>query len=272
MRQLIKYPGSKWSLAEWITGFFPEHYTYLEPFFGSGACFFKKHPSKRETINDLDGQIVNLFRVCRNRPDELARAIYLTPYSRSEYEKIQENHAGEEIHLTGDEVEDARRFVIRCSQSFGSKLADRAGWKTNRNSNGPIAPKIWNKLPQTVMAVADRLKDAQIECKPAVELIQDYNFSDCLIYADPPYLGETRGGRLYRVEMMQEQEHLQLLETLKKHQGPVILSGYENDLYNASLSGWHKEQRSCYADGARARIEVLWMNFEPVRQMKILEE
>ena len=262
MNQLIKYPGSKWQIAKWIISFFPEHYTYLEPYFGSGSIYFTKQPSRRETINDIDEQVVNLFKVCREHPEELSEAIYLTPYARKEYESIQENHAGQEIQLSNDPVENARRFAIRCSQSFGSKMADRASWKTNRNSKGPIAPRIWNRMPETVIEVANRLKDAQIECKPAVQLITDYNFDDCLIYADPPYPISVRGSRLYRREMQYNEEHIELLEALKAHKGPVVLSSYDNDMYNDYLRGWNKECRTSHTNSGKIKQEVLWMNFK----------
>lgn len=85
MKPVLKYPGSKWTLAEWIVGHLPAHRVYCEPFFGSGAVFFTKPPSKLETINDLDGEVVNLFRVLRDRPDDLAAAAALTPYAREEH-------------------------------------------------------------------------------------------------------------------------------------------------------------------------------------------
>lgn len=85
-RPIIKYPGSKWRMAEWIVSLMPEHKSYLEPFFGSGAVFFCKSPSRIETVNDLDGEIVNLFRVVRDHPEALERAVALTPFSRGEYE------------------------------------------------------------------------------------------------------------------------------------------------------------------------------------------
>lgn len=87
---MLKYPGSKWRIAEWIVSMMPEHKSYLEPFFGSGAVFFTKKPSRIETINDLDGEIVNLFRVIRERSEELERAVALTPYRRKEYEVVWE--------------------------------------------------------------------------------------------------------------------------------------------------------------------------------------
>ena len=75
MKPVLKYPGSKWRLAEWIVSLMPPHKSYLEPFFGSGAVFFKKPPSRIETINDLDGEIINLFRCIREQPEELMRAV-----------------------------------------------------------------------------------------------------------------------------------------------------------------------------------------------------
>lgn len=88
MKAIFRYPGSKWSLAGWIISHFPAGYekmVYLEPFCGSGAVFFNKEPGAVETINDLDGDVVNLFRVLREAPDELRRALELTPYSREVY-------------------------------------------------------------------------------------------------------------------------------------------------------------------------------------------
>ncbi|MFQ8684325.1 MAG: DNA adenine methylase [Acutalibacteraceae bacterium] len=259
----FKYPGAKWSYAEWINSFIPDHKYYIEPYFGSGAVFFNKAPSKYETINDLDGLVVNFFRACRDYPDQLARAINLTPFSRQEYMQIQEDKAGEGIKLTGDCIEDARRFAVRCSQGFGPKLADRSGWKNTKCSKGPINPDIWSRVPDTVYAMSARLKHAQIEQTDAIQLIRDYNSPECLIYADPPYLGGTRNNcRLYRVEMMDEQRHIELLNVLLAHKGPVILSGYDNDLYNQTLSEWQKEQKQGTSTSSAVRTETIWMNFE----------
>ena len=86
MKAILKYPGSKWRIADWVISFFPEHHSYLEPFFGSGATFFQKKPSNIETINDLDGGVVNFFEWVRRDPERLARAVYLTPYGRQVYD------------------------------------------------------------------------------------------------------------------------------------------------------------------------------------------
>jgi len=274
---LLKYPGSKWSYADWICSFFPQHTFYLEPFFGGGAIFFKKEPARYETINDIDGLVVNFFRACRDFSDELARVVNLTPFSRDEYMSIQEERAGEEIHLTGNCVEDARRFLVRCSQGFGSKLADRVGWKNTKHSAGPANPAIWNRLPDSIYKAAVRLKNAQIENTDAIQLIKDCNAPDCLIYADPPYLSETRNGRrIYRKEMLTREQHKKLLDVLIVHEGPVVLSGYDNELYNDTLKKWHKESKIGRANSAAKRVETIWMNFEPQimlwDKLRLLEE
>ncbi len=137
VRAILKYPGSKWTLAERIVGQMPPHKFYLEPYFGSGAVFFNKEPSDYETINDLDGNVVNFFRVCRDRPDELARAVNLTPFAREEFISIQEKAAGEEIQLTGDAVEDARRFLVRCYQGF-ARCAQSAQLLTMQSKSRPL--------------------------------------------------------------------------------------------------------------------------------------
>lgn len=263
MRPPIKYPGAKWSLASWIVGEMPPHKLYLEPFFGSGAVLFNKEPSEYETINDLDGLVVNFFRVCRDYPDQLARAINLTPFSRAEFASIQERAAGEDIQLTGDPIEDARRFAVRCCQGFGSKLADRVGWKNTKKPTGPNNPEIWGKIPETIYEVAARLKRVQIENTDAIQLVRATNDPECLIYEDPPYIGETRGGkRIYRLEMLDEARHAELLDALIAHSGPVILSGYDCELYNKKLVGWRKETHTGRANSGAKRRETLWLNFD----------
>lgn len=230
----------------------PEHKTYLEPFFGSGAVFFNKTKSPIETINDLDSSVVNLFKVIRDNPETLAQAINFTPLSREEYYLSYEFEQG-------DEVEQARRFLVRCWQAIGAKTSDRTGWRSLIASNGPDTAKEWGKLPAKILKVAERLKEAQIENQPAEKLIERYKREDVLIYADPPYILETRTKRHYKHEMAVD-DHEKLLKQLDDHPGPVILSGYEHELYNNLLSSWHKESMSVLAEAGAKRQEVLWIN------------
>mgnify|MGYP001179651865 CR=1 FL=1 len=250
--RILHYPGSKWSLADWIISHMPPHKTYLEPYFGSGAVFFNKAPSPLETINDLDGDIVNLFRVIRDRPDELARLVYWTPYSRQEYYDSYDMDGA-------DELERARRFLVRCWMARNAKTSDRTGWRNVIDHSVPNAVKAWNELPRKIAEIAERLKNVQLEQQPAIQLIQRYKRPDVLIYADPPYPLDTRYGRMYKHEMT-DADHAELLEVLDAHPGPVLLSGYANPLYDERLKHWHREERQALAEAGRIRTEVLWIN------------
>ena len=164
MKAILKYPGSKWRIADYIASLFPKHKVYLEPFFGSGAVFFKKEPSYIETINDIDGCIVNFFKVCREHPLELAAAINLTPFSREEFINCYE--------LSDDPIEQARRTVVRFHQSFGTSNSSKNSWKNTQVARGPRCATLWNYLPDCVIECCLRLKNAQIENTDAIELIK----------------------------------------------------------------------------------------------------
>lgn len=122
MTSVFKYPGAKWSLAKWIIGHFPEHHSYLEPFFGSGAVLFGKNRSPIETINDLDGDVINLFRWIRQDPERLANAIYWTPYARDVY-----NAAWEAQHTETDSFQRAVDFYIRMMMGHGFRTTGEKG-------------------------------------------------------------------------------------------------------------------------------------------------
>lgn len=252
MKPVLKYPGAKWNLAQWIISHMPPHTTYLEPYFGSGAVFFNKPPSKVETINDIDGNVVNLFRVIREKSQELAALIEMTPWARDEYCASYEK--------TGDSLEDARRFLVRCWQAFGTRTDSKTGWRNDIGARKYInMPDQWRKLPNRLLVIADRLKCAQIESQQALEIIQRYRFNYVLIYADPPYPLNTRSGKMYANEMTDE-DHIELLEALDKHPGPVLLSGYACQLYDDRLPHWTRRTTKAHAEGGRVREEVLWIN------------
>ena len=157
MDPIIKYPGAKWRIAEWIIDRMPPHIGYVEPFFGSGAVFFNKPKSSIETINDLDGSVVRFFKVCREHPEELAFALSLTPWSREEF--LQSDFCDEQT----DDIEAARQFAVRCWQTFGARTKCKTGWRNTmggKKNHGPDNPSMWRRLPGVVHEVANRLLDA----------------------------------------------------------------------------------------------------------------
>lgn len=260
MTTLLKYPGSKWRVAEWIISHFPEHKVYCEPFFGSGAVFFNKKPVYTETINDLDGNVVNLFRVCRDHPEELARLIEMTPFARDEFQACYEK--------SDDPVEQARRTVVRYHQSFGTSNSSKNSWRNVQTYGGPRCATMWNYLPTAVMECVGRLKEAQIENIDAVELIRRYDDKNTLIYCDPPYLQSLRKRSMYACEM-DDKKHVELLNVLKKSNSMVVISGYDSELYKRELAGWSTDTIEATAQFGLHRTEKIWANFEFDRQLRI---
>lgn len=255
MNAILNYPGAKWGMAKQIAAIMPVHRSYLEPFFGSGAVLFNKPPSAIETVNDIDGDITNFFKVLREHPEELAEAISLTPYSREVFDDAHNNRGT-------DLFDKAYRFAIRSRMGHGFKTYQKTGFKIDVYARErSYCVDCWNRMPQVIFEAAARLKGVQIENRPALEVIRKFNHDNVLIYADPPYLLNTRGGKQYRHEM-NEQDHVELLSALKKHKGAVILSSYPSDMYDCELRGWSKIERKSYNQNSAPRTEVLWCNFE----------
>ena len=262
-KAVVKYPGSKWGLAKWIISYFPEHHSYLEPFFGSGAVLFNKPRSNIETINDLDGNVVNLFEWIRDDPEKLAHEIYFTPYARVVYEDAF-------VSVPEDSLQQAVNFYICLNMGHGFRTnGEKVGWKNDvQGRERAYAAKDWCELPEKIIQAAERLRGVQIEHRPAVDVIRRFNSQKVLIYADPPYVLGTRHGKQYRCEM-DDKDHEDLLDVLLDHKGPVLLSGYDNALYSDRLRGWHREEAVSYSQIASRKTEVLWMNFEPEEQMRL---
>ncbi len=261
MNAILNYPGAKWGMAKEIVRLMPPHRSYLEPYFGSGAVLFNKPPSAIETVNDIDGDITNFFRVLREQTDELVELISLTPYSRDVFDDAHKNKGKEPLDR-------AYRFAIRSRMGHGFKTYGKTGFKIDVYARErSFCVDNWNKTPKGIREAAERLKKVQIENRPAIELIRKFNHENVLIYADPPYLMETRGGRQYRIEMT-EQEHLDLLDALRKHKGYVILSGYPSEMYDRELKGWQRITKKSYNQNSEERTEVLWFNFSD-EQMKL---
>jgi DNA adenine methylase len=252
-------------MSDWIINFFPEHHSYLEPYFGSGAVLFNKTRSNIETVNDKDGNVVNLFYWIRKDPERLAREIYLTPYARQVYDEAF-------ALVPRDDFDRAVNFYIRLNMGHGFRTnGEKVGWKNDvQGREKAYASQDWCNLPDKIILAAERLRGVQIENKKAVDVIQRFNHPNVLIYCDPPYMLQTRHGKQYRCEMTDE-EHEELLDILLSHKGKVLLSGYDTKLYQSKLSGWHRETTTAYSQVCSKKQEVLWMNYKPANQMNMAE-
>lgn len=249
----LRYMGSKWMLADWIIAQFPSHDSYVEPYCGGAAVFFRKMPSRIETLNDLDGRISTFFRVLRNRTEQLVQAVDLTPYSRAEYDLS--------FVPADDELEQARRFYVQSRMAYGGAQDKQRGWRSlKRWARHSSIPREWSRL-EGLLNAAYRLKHAQVECRPAIEVIREYDDPKTLFYIDPPYLQATRRrpDNRYRHEM-DEADHVALAEVLHSVRGYVVLSGYQSELYARLYTDWRCLTKSTTTNGNSMATECLWLS------------
>lgn len=259
----FRYHGGKFRLAPWVLSFFPPHQTYVEPFGGAAGVLLQKPRSYAEVYNDLDGDVVNLFRVLQRRAsrERLVEACHLTPYARAEFDQAWEQ--------TTDAVERARRLLIRAQMGFGSAGATKGktGFRIDSQRAYGTAQHLWSSFPPRLREVAERFAGVLIENRPAIEVMRQHDTPLTLHYVDPPYMHETRvmqSGKAgyYRHEMDGEQ-HAELLDCLLDLKGMVIVSGYGTELYNDRLRGWTRHEtrsRISAGRGGATRIECLWIS------------
>lgn len=262
-RPVLRYHGGKWMLGPWIVAHLPAHRIYTEAYGGAASVLLRKPRARMvEVYNDLDAEIVNLFRVLRDgaQAAELRRLVTLTPYAREEFALSYEP--------TADPLEQARRTVVRSFQGFGSDSATGAqtGFRANGNRQNAHPSRDWTNYPAALESFTERLRGVVIENRPALEVIAQHDAPETLHYVDPPYPHDTRSantirsGKGYRHEMSAD-NHRALASALHQCEGMVVLSGYGCDLYDRELyPGWHRVERKALADGALDRVEVLWSN------------
>lgn len=259
MKRVLNYPGSKWNIASSIVSMIPEHHSYVEPFFGSGAVLFNKTVSDIETVNDLDSDVTNLFLCIRQDSERLARLIMTTPFSREAYDY---NYSLVEKNEYTDDFERAAGFLVRCWQGYGFRTNKyKVGWK-NDVVGREKAYALWNwyRLPEWIIDIAERLRMVQIENKPALEVINRFNKDGVFMYIDPPYLLGTRAGKQYKHEMS-DADHEEMLQELVTSKAKIMISGYESQMYNDYLKDWNKACFDSCAEHGKQRKEVIWMNY-----------
>lgn len=260
----LRYFGGKSRQLDWILPLLEtEHINYVEPYCGSAAVFLNKRQSPIETINDLDGRLTNFFHVLRKHPKKLIEQLQLTPYSRKEYIDCNTK--------TKSSIEDARRFFVSINQSFSGTIYSRPNsWRINlkehRHGISMEVSRFYRKISRLV-EVAERLRMAQIDNRPAADIIKIYDAPDTLFYVDPPYLPEVRTGKNDYLHEMSIEDHIQLAEQINNCKGKFAVSTYENDLYNQlyPANKWLKfnDRGKIVNLGKSKKREVVYTNYQP---------
>lgn len=266
-RPIGRWHGGKFKLGPWVVSQLPHHQRYVEPFGGMASVLLLKPRSFAEIYNDLDGDVVNLFRVLRDQSlsKQLQRAVSLTPYSREEF--------GQAYEPTDDMVERARRLLVRSHMGHGSDAATghhKGGFRSNVSRRWTIPSHDWANYAPLIRQFCERLRGVVVERDTAEKVIDRYDSPQTLFYIDPPYVMDTRSEQAHRTapyrHELNDAEHVALLGTLKTVKGMVVISGYDSSLYQSAIGNW-KQIRKETRDGVNnAKTEVLWLNAAAANQ------
>ena len=225
LSNLLKSPcnrmGGKYYLAGWLSRYIPEHVTYVEPFCGAGHLLFSKTPSPVEVLNDLDNNLVNLYRCIQNaeKRQKLINILNETPYSRSVFQNWR---YGDEMTL--NDIEKAGRYFFLCKASFAGDV-ERGGFGMPSKGTGRNPARTFRTAIDSLDIIADRLKNAVIECLDYADCIQRYDSPGSLFFCDPPYLSteDYYGKGCFTLE-----DHRKLAELLHGIKGHVMVTHYHS--------------------------------------------
>lgn len=255
--------GGKFSHLDWLLPLLPDCHHYCEPFAGSAAVLLNRDPAPVETYNDLDGELVNFFRVLRDNPDELIRQIGLTPFSREEF-----YHACAIPTISISDMERARRFFVRARQvrTGLAQTASLGRWSNCKNTSRAGMSGVvsrWLGSVATLPAIAERLLRIQIENRPATEVITLYDDPGTLFYCDPPYVHDSRGDAKAYGHEMTDNDHIELAKGLARIKGKAAVSGYRSNLYDTIFKGWKRIDSTIKQTHSikKPRQESLWVNY-----------
>lgn len=268
-RPVVRYHGGKWRLAPWVLENLPAHRVYVEPFGGAGSILMRKAPVSIEVYNDLNGELVNAFRVIRDpisarRLTELLRA---TPCAAEEYAEAWEP--------SEDPVEQARRTIIRGFQGHGSTAVSggkHTGWRRRLPKYNDRHSHDWSDVWEHVADWCDRLRSVYIERRDAMDVCKQWDSPDALHYVDPPYITSTRSTATRQdgyAHEMSDADHQTMAIVLESLRGAVVLSGYRCGIYDELFAGWRRIEKKAVADHGRASVECLWIREAQVAQQAI---
>lgn len=258
-RPLLRYPGGKWKISRWIIENLPPHNYYVEPYGGAGSVLLRKPKVQHEVLNDIDKEVLNVFRVMQNprKAKRLLRKLKYTPFSREEYYLSRKKSIFP--------VEQARRTITRSFQAFGTTgtFIRNAGFKASSFYEHGSSGRQWADLSDQLFFYTERLSEVILECRPALKIIAQQDNPKTLFYIDPPYVRGTRYHEdVYRHEM-DDDDHRELAKVLHDVEAMVVLSGYHSELYNELYGDWEiREKDAIIASpaGNNRRVEVLYLN------------
>jgi DNA adenine methylase len=220
MKTPITYYGGKQKMVKTILPLIPEHTCFVEPFAGGLAVFFNKAPSKAECINDINGELINFYKVIKHHFNELQYLLEETLYSRLQFKEAKIIYNNPQDY---DIIKRAWAVWLLCNQSYGGGMD--SGWSFKKKDNADVRT-IQNKINNFTNEYAERLRNIQIECNNALTVIKNYDSTETFFYIDPPYIGADQG----HYNGYTDYDFTELLDFLVTIKGKFLLSSYNNEI------------------------------------------
>jgi len=263
---LVSYYGGKYPHLKWLISKFPAgNYHFIDIMCGSANVAINvNYPLV--TVNDINSEIINLFYVLRNHYDDFLRALYFTPFSREELNKIITDSINQ-VELS--EVERARRYFVRSQLGFGANGSQNnhhgCGFEWVIQKTNYYRVDNWNVKLERLAKIVAKLRQFQIENRNALELFDSVNRKGNIIYFDPPYLLSLRKSKKRYFHEVDDEFHYLIAEKVKNAKSFIAISGYDSPLYDKIFSGFYKSiDRPTKSNvGKIARSECLWTNYDP---------
>lgn len=236
---LISMPGGKTLWVHRIVSFLPKHKVYAEPFASGTGVFFAKPPSPVEVLNDIDGHIVNVYRVLQDpkKYEEVLHRLESTLYARSEYMRAKKILVAPDKHT---DVDLAWARIVVAKRAFASlATGEKVSWGRQIYSNR--SAKAFANLPEHLLYFHERLKLAQIDCIDSIEFIKYWDTPDTLFYIDPPYISSTRKLKRIYAKELPDEYHERLVDTIINIKGKAVVSHYLHPIYER-LEGYGYER------------------------------
>lgn len=259
LRPPLTYYGGKQTLAPLIVKLIPEHILYGEPFTGGAAIFFAKEPSKTEVINDTNGELMNFYKVIKEKFPKLKKEIDATLHSRDSFRRAMVIYNNPDMF---DEVKRAWAVWAICAQAFSSRMNGPWGYDKRENST---SKRIDIKRALFTEIYAKRLERTQIECADALYIIQSRDFEGAFFYCDPPYFNSNMG----HYGGYTEQDFEDLLIMLSQIKGRFLLSSYPSEILEkyTKKCKWNNIRRELFVSvnakggNPKKKTEILTANY-----------
>jgi len=258
--------GGKHHLANRLLRYLPAHRAYCEVFAGAASLLFLKEPSEIEALNDLNGDIVNLFMVTRDHPIQLLERIYLLPYSREIFEQWSEQIL--KTTQPSDRIERAARFYYTVCCGFGGR-GPGGGWAFER-SHIRHQPLTWWNRATHIPLIHERLRNVHLDHLDFRRFIANWDAPENFFYADPPYF-ETADYK--SVPTFTESDHRDLAKLLSNAKAKWLVTTGDHPLMRELYAAFRIEPvetplgvEKVEGEGTRDVLKHLIItNYDPAR-------